>query len=84
MVRQGCGDVAGSFELGKILQRDLGDVEQRAVGQESLVTGDEHVGQGQQARKDIVVHDAVGEILEKEVAFFLVDIDGHEADLCPF
>ena len=45
------------------------------------MTGDKHVGKGQQPRENIVGDELVGQILEEQIRLFLVDIEAETADL---
>ena len=43
--------------------------------------GDEHVGEGEQARQLVVLQNLAGEILEEDAFFFLVDVEPDTADV---
>jgi hypothetical protein len=51
-----------------------------SIGEEGLVPGDEHVGEGEQPREDVVVDDPVGQVLEEQVGLLLVDVEAEVAD----
>ena len=51
-----------------VCERGARDGAHRFVGEEALVRGDEHVGEGEQPGKHIVIEDLVGEISEEEIA----------------
>jgi hypothetical protein len=67
-------------ERGGVAEGGLGDVAQRLLGEEGLVGGDQHVGERQQPREDVVLDDPVGEVLEEQVALLLVDVEREVAD----
>ena len=43
-----------------------------------------HVGEGEQALKDIIGNDRAGEVAEKQISFLLVNIKGEAAELAAF
>src|ERR1700704_4670586 len=63
-------------EIAQVLQRDRRDLLQRLHGEEALVAGHQHVGEGHQALEGLVVDDLAGKVLEEQRAFLLVDVDG--------
>ena len=71
---------AGLLEAGDVAEGGFGDVGQSLVGEEGLVAGDQHVGEGEEPGEDVVAEDVVRQIPEEQIAFFLVDIEGERAD----
>ena len=59
----------------------LRDVAQGLAGEEGLVRGDEHVGEGQQARQHVVLQHLVRQVLEEDPLLLLVDIEPGRADV---
>ena len=59
----------------------MGDFAEGVVGEEGLVAGDEDVGEGKQAGKQVVLEDLGGAVFKKEAGLLLVDVDGEVADV---
>ena len=55
-----------------IFHGGAGDIVQGLAGQERLVCCDEHVGERQQSRQDVVLKDLAGEVLEEDTLVFLL------------
>lgn len=64
-----------------VVQRGRGDGIQRFAGEKRLVRGDDHIGEGQQARQHIVLQRLVGAVLEKQLGLFFIDIQPQVAEL---
>ena len=56
-------------------QRRGGYRAQRLFGEEGLVARDQHIGEGQQPRKNVVVQYLAREVSEKQVALLFVDVE---------
>ena len=64
-----------------VFEGRAGDVVQRLAGEESLVGGEDHVVEGEQACQHVVVHDPVGGVLIEVIRLFLIDIQPRRSDL---
>ncbi|MNM78489.1 hypothetical protein D3C81_903940 [compost metagenome] len=60
---------------------DGGDLAQRFDGEEALVARHQHVREGHQALEDVIVDDVGRTVLEEQIAFLLVDVDGERTEL---
>jgi hypothetical protein len=58
-----------------------GNVPQCLAREKSLMASDNYVWESEQPREDIVRNDQAGAILEKDLLFFLVNIETEIADL---
>ena len=73
--------LAAGEEIIDVFQSRLGNVLDGLAGKESLVRGDDHVIEGQEARQDIICQHPVREILEEELALLLVYVKSCRPDL---
>jgi hypothetical protein len=49
--------------------------------QKGLVRGDEDIGEGEQAREDVVLDDVIAMVLKEELRLFLIDVECDRANL---
>jgi hypothetical protein len=59
------------LKVADVGQGDFGDAFERVAGEESLVAGDDDVGEGQQPSEHVVLNDLTGQIFTEEIALFL-------------
>jgi len=70
-----------TLKRGEIGQGRLGDIVQRLGGEKALVTGDQHIGEGQEAGEDVILNDLLGQILEEQIRFLFIDVDPQVPEL---
>jgi len=70
----------GGCELKDVTDRGLGDVLQRFPSKKSLMAGDHHVWQREQAGKNIIRNDLEREVLEEQFGFLFVNIEPEVTD----
>lgn len=67
-----------------IIQGSLCDIFQNILSKKGLMPGDNHVWKGEQASKDVILNNPIGQILKEQVGLFLVDIQRESADFAGF
>ena len=78
------GAGAGGVKLGKALEGGFGNPVQGVVGEESLMAGNEDIGEGEESGKDVVRKDIGGVVSKKEACFLLINVNGETPDLAAF
>ena len=70
-----------ALEGSQVGDRGRGDLLEGLLGEERLVSGDEHVREGEQPAEDVIINDRVGQILKEQPGFFFVDVEAEIAEL---
>lgn len=83
--REGSFDERGGKKWGvpgaeDIFDCDAGNFTEGLVSEERLMSGDQDVGEHEEAGQFVVLEDRSGQILEKDPLFLLVDVQGNSAE----
>src|SRR6266508_1016477 len=67
------------LESGYVGERRLRDALQCFFGEETLMTGDDDVGKGEQAREDVVTDDLIRQVFKEEIGLLLINVQAEIA-----